>query len=258
MRRTERSQLGLVLGDADGNRAYQFQHTAESMNDDVRLGRTPLVCTRAQPIADYLLEPADGSLGSSTDGVAGSFLPSRSSMLSDELQMAIPLCGNSLGRFARHGRRTRRHDDGRSGMRSATALEAPCWSQAPSPVNDATDPVTWSSKALTSAPSSTSFVVSVAATIWPVSASMPMCIFRHDRRVFVPCFSTSHSLAPPSLRPVLSTSRCIGSTLLRDRGRGTFSVSARRHRVEWSCTAKASPRSWITEPISPSVCRSAR
>jgi hypothetical protein len=63
------------------------------------------------------------------------------------------------------------------------------------PVNDATDPATWSSKALTSAPSSTSFVVSVAATIWPVSASMPMCNFRQDRRVFVPCFSTSHSPA---------------------------------------------------------------
>ena len=94
------------FGDADGNWASQFQHLVESMDGDVRLGRTTLVCARAQPIADHLLEPADGSLNSGADGVAGSFLPSRSSVLGDELQMAIRLRGNSLGRLARHGRRT--------------------------------------------------------------------------------------------------------------------------------------------------------
>src|SRR3954447_19031995 len=58
VRWTERSPPGLVLGDADADRASQFQHTVESMDGDVRLGRTTLVCARAQPIADHLLEPA--------------------------------------------------------------------------------------------------------------------------------------------------------------------------------------------------------
>ena len=34
-----------------------------------------------------------------------------------------------------------------------------------------------------------------------------VCSFRHERRRDVPCFSTSHSPAPPSFRPVLSTSK---------------------------------------------------
>src|SRR3712207_3240378 len=78
----------------------------------------------------------------------------------------------------------------------------PSWSYAPSPVTDATGPVTWLSKGSAWVPSSTSLVVSAEATIWPVSASTPRCSFRHDRRVRVPCFSTSHSPAPQSFRPV--------------------------------------------------------
>src|SRR4051794_30605130 len=63
---------------------------------------------------------------------------------------------------------------------------------------------------------------------------MPRCSFRQDRRVLVPCFSSSHSPAPQSFRPVLSTSRWTASPSLRGRGGGTSSVSARRHRVVWS------------------------
>ncbi len=40
---TERSQPGLVLADADGDRVSQFRHTVESMDGDVHLGRTTLV-----------------------------------------------------------------------------------------------------------------------------------------------------------------------------------------------------------------------
>src|SRR5215469_11857825 len=50
------------------------------------------------------------------------------------------------------------------------------------------------------------------------------------RRRLVPCFSTSHSPAPDSFNPVLSTNRCIGSSL--DGGPATASVSARRLSVE--------------------------
>src|SRR4051812_3393532 len=44
---------------------------------------------------------------------------------------------------------------------------------------------------------------------------------------------------------------------LRGFGRGTSSVSARQHRMEWSGTARSSPSRPMTEPISPSVCRCA-
>src|SRR5213592_17072 len=69
-------------------------------------------------------------------------------------------------------------------------------------------PSIWSSKRPTCEPSSTSLVVSAAATTRPVSASTPMCSLRHDRRRLVPCFSTNHSPAPESFNPVLSTNRC--------------------------------------------------
>src|SRR5215216_4794215 len=131
-------------------------------------------------------------------------------------------------------------------------------------MNEAIGPSTWSSKGPTWEPSSTSWVVSVAATIWPVSASLPRCNFRQDRRALVPCFSTSHSPGPHSVRPVLSTSRCTGSAqspapaLRLDRGRGTSSVTARRLRVVWSGLARSSPRRCMPEPISPSVWRRAK
>ena len=85
-----------------------------------------------------------------------------------------------------------------------------------------------------------------------------MCSLRHGRRVLAPCFPTSHSPAPHSVRPVLPTRRCRGALSLRDRGRGTSSASARRHRVEWSGTARVGPGRPVTEPTRPSVWRKAR
>jgi hypothetical protein len=58
--------------------------------------------------------------------------------------------------------------------------------------------------------------------------------------------------APPSFRPVLSTSKCSGPVPSRRSG-GTSSVFARRLKVEWSGAARSSPSSPMTEPISPSV-----
>jgi hypothetical protein len=89
---------------------------------------------------------------------------------------------------------------------------------------------------------------------------MPRCSLRQDRRVLVPCFSSSHSPAPHRFNPVLSTSRCKGSAplLVLDRRCGTSSVSARRLRVEWSGTARVTPSRPIMEPITPSVWRRAR
>ncbi len=47
----------LWSGDADGDRASEFQHAVESMDGDVNLSRPTLVGARAQPVTDNLLEP---------------------------------------------------------------------------------------------------------------------------------------------------------------------------------------------------------
>ena len=65
------------------------------------------------------------------------------------------------------------------------------------------------------------------------------------------------SPAPPSFRPVLSTSKCSGPVPERRSG-GISSVLLRRLSVEWSGTVRSSPRRAMTEPMSPSVCRNAR
>ena len=73
-----------------------------------------------------------------------------------------------------------------------------------------------------------------------------------------PCFSSSHSPLPHSFRPVLSSSRCMGSPPALAPafpGRGTSSVAARRLKVVWSGTRKLRPSRPMTEPISPSACR---
>src|SRR4051812_4204987 len=62
-----------------------------------------------------------------------------------------------------------------SGWRSATAPYTSSRSYAPSPVNEAAGPVTWSSNGPTREPSSASLVVSSTASIRPVSASTPGC-----------------------------------------------------------------------------------
>ena len=73
----------------------------------------------------------------------------------------------------------------------------------------------WSSRGSTCEASSTSRSVRMEATIRPVTASKPMWNLRQERRLLVPCFSTSHSPGPLSFRPELSTSRWIGSPVAR-------------------------------------------
>src|SRR5271165_2123178 len=78
--------------------------------------------------------------------------------------------------------------------------------------------VIWPRSASAIAASSTSFLVTSTATISPLTASTPICSLRQDRRRDVPCFSTSHSPAPPSFSPVLSTSKCSGPVAARRGG----------------------------------------
>jgi len=181
----------LGSGGADGDRASRLRHTVEGMDGDVHLGRPTLVRVRAQPVTDELSEPADGRLGSGLFRVSGGFLPGCPSVLgdvrrtsrSDVLKMAVPLCGCGLGRIARHGRGTRRHHDRRFGMRlgdgggDAVLVVCTVAGERGHRSRHLMD------KRPTSAPSSTSLVVSAAATICPVSASRPMCRLRQDRRV---------------------------------------------------------------------------
>ena len=192
-------------------------------------------------LADYLLEPADGRFGSGPDGVTGRPLPGSSSVFVDDLKGAVALRGHGFGRVAQHRRGVRRHDDRRFWMALGnTGIDAVLVVSA---VGDergyrARDLI---KKAPTSAPSSTSLAVSDAAPIQPVPAPTPMCSFLQDRRVLVPCFSSSHSPAPQSFRPVLSTSRCKSSPSRRGCRRGTSSVSVRQLKVEWSGTRSSTP-----------------
>jgi len=115
------------------------------MDGDVHLGRATLVRARAQPVADHLLEPADGRLGASPRRVAGRFLPGRPPVFGDALQVTVPLRGRSWRRFRRRSRWKASGgavsavslgtavDRGgtmiaASGWRSATAVETPSWS----------------------------------------------------------------------------------------------------------------------------------
>ena len=106
----------LGSSDANGNRASKLQHPVQGMNGDVHLGCPTPVRAQAQSVTDDLLEPADGGFDAGSCRVSGRFLPSRSSVFGDKLKMVVALCGSGLGGFARHGRGTWRHDDGRLRM----------------------------------------------------------------------------------------------------------------------------------------------
>src|SRR4051812_46814074 len=81
---------------------------------DVHLSRPTLIRTRAQPVPDHALEPADGGLGPGARVGARGLLPAHPALLGDELQVAVPLRRRGLGRGAGHGGRARRHDDVRA------------------------------------------------------------------------------------------------------------------------------------------------
>jgi hypothetical protein len=225
-------------GDADGDRASQLQHAVERMDGNVHLVRPTLVRARAQPVTDDLLEPADGLLDASPLRVVGCFLPPRAFMLGDALQVAVPLRGRGCGRLARHGRGPRRHDDRRFGMAPSDGggdtILVVCavggerrhrpWHlvEQGADLNTVVDV----------------FVGQRCCDDLPGAGIQADVRLRQDRRLLAPCFSTSHSPAPQSFRPVLSTGRCGGLPSLRTRGRGTSGVSARRLRIVWSGTER--------------------
>src|ERR1700712_729154 len=77
--------------DADGLWASQLQHAVQSMDGNVHLGRPTLIRAGAQSVTDHLFEPAHGGFDAGADVVARRLLPSRSSVLGDALQVAVPL-----------------------------------------------------------------------------------------------------------------------------------------------------------------------
>ena len=56
--------------DADGLRASQLQHAVQSMDGNLHLDRSTLVCAAAQPVTDHLFEPAHGGFDAGSDGRA--------------------------------------------------------------------------------------------------------------------------------------------------------------------------------------------
>jgi hypothetical protein len=219
------------------------------MNGDGDLGRPTLILTRAHPplrarspVTDDLLVASDGGLNAAPFVVAGYRLPPDPAFLGNLLEMTVALGRLTRGRCTGSRRRSRRHDDG--GLRLVVRHRT---IDAILIVGAITGERRHVPGHLSKQRANLRGVIHVVrrrigGTISPVSASIPMCNFRQARRVLVPCFSISHSPAPPSSNPVLSTSRCTGSARPPDRGWGTSSVSPRRLRVVWSGTGRSRPR----------------
>src|SRR3954468_16377223 len=68
---------------ADVIRASELQHAVQDLDRHVHLSRPTLVRTRAQPVPDHALEPADGGLGPGARIVARGLLPAHSALLGD-------------------------------------------------------------------------------------------------------------------------------------------------------------------------------
>ena len=149
-----------------------------------------------------------------------------------------------------------------SGWRPVTLAYTPSWSYAPSPVNEATGPVIWSSKGPT----------------WDRHRHRGRSALRrrsgpcrHPRRGAVsartgalqcrasrPATRRAHTASALCCPPADARARHRALHRRPDRGRGTSRVAARRLRVVWSGTGRSRPSRRMTEPISPSVCRYAR
>ncbi len=138
-------------------------------------------------------------------------MPSHAAMLGDVLEVAVALCRLALGRVARHGRHARWHDHVRRGMALSDAAV-----NAVLVVGTVARERLQRSCCLVKHSVDLGRVVRVFGdqrrgqdlTGAGVHAQVSI---RHDRRVAVPRFPSSHSALPHSLRPVLSTSRCRGS-----------------------------------------------
>src|SRR4051812_19494539 len=79
--RAQLPQPCLGSGDADVGRASQLQHAVQDLDRHVHLSRPTLIRTRAQPVPDYALEPADGGLGPGARVVARGLLPAHPALL---------------------------------------------------------------------------------------------------------------------------------------------------------------------------------
>src|SRR3954469_14221439 len=64
--------------------ASELQHAVEGVDTDIDLGLATPVRTRAQPVPDHALEPADGGLGPGARIVARGLLPAHPALLGDE------------------------------------------------------------------------------------------------------------------------------------------------------------------------------
>src|SRR3954466_11589493 len=86
---------------ADVIRASQLQHAVQDLDRHVHLSRPTLIRTRAQPVPDHALEPADGGLGPGARIVARGILPAHPALLGDELQGPAASARSRPWRWAR-------------------------------------------------------------------------------------------------------------------------------------------------------------
>src|SRR3954465_13743269 len=251
-------------GDADGLRASQLQHAVQHLDRHVHLSRPTLIRTRAQPPRAPALEPAGGGLGSGARVVARGLLPAHPALLGDELQVAVPLRRRRLGRGAGHGGRARRNDDvrarvalGHGGVNALLVVRA-VRRGGGDRVRDLVqqgadlggvvfvavgqggghDPAGLGVHAEMELPPRPAPLGAVLLD-QPLARAVELQPRAVDQQVHGAGIAASAAPAPSP----------------RGFGRGTSSVSARRHRVVWSGTARSSPSRPMTEPISPSVSR---
>src|SRR5512134_2048542 len=97
-------------------RASEFEHPVEGGYRDSDLGRLALFGARSQCCADHALVPADRRLDPGSKIIAAGLLPTHPAVLSDGLEVEVPLCRRRLGQRARDRGSSGRHDDRRFGV----------------------------------------------------------------------------------------------------------------------------------------------
>jgi hypothetical protein len=205
-------------------RASEFKHPVQGDSSDGDFRGLGLISSRSQGIADHAFVSTDRCLDLGPKIVATRLLPAHPTVRDDLLEVSVALCRSARDGRTRNRGGSRRYDDrgirmtlGDSLVNSVLIVRAVS--------REGRQGIGELVEQRGSPRGVVALLVSSIATISPLSPSRPICSLRHDRRRDVPCFSTSHSPAPPSFRPVLSTSKCSGPAPSRRRGARPASCS---------------------------------
>ena len=184
------------LSSADSLRASKLEHPVQGINCESDFRPATPVCSRAQCFTDHSFEPAYRCPHKCPASVAGALLPAHASMLGNALEMPVAPGRSGLRFLARHGSGS--WQDDHVSIRTALADTAVDTRLIVDSLAGEGGEWTWevTERGLTWEPSPMSLGVSSDAKICPALASTPRCSFRQVQRLWVPCFSISHSPGP--------------------------------------------------------------